>query len=195
MARVSAGIITAQATTGPAMGPLPTSSTPASSGPFSLRRSRSMVVQRFRRGTCLRRTDSGSGFGASGVDWGAPVSTSSCMLFYARLSEESLGVDAGLGSCLCDRLRAWNSHLGLPLSYARRFAGEVAQVVELGAAYASPADHDDLPDHRAVHREDALDSNPVRDLPNGEGLAHPAAALGDADTLSRLGFFLLPLSS
>ena len=49
IARMSGGMITAHATTGPASGPRPTSSTPASRGPRSLRRSLSMLVQRFRR--------------------------------------------------------------------------------------------------------------------------------------------------
>src|SRR5688500_7207060 len=50
IARLSGGITTAQATTGPARGPRPTSSTPAINGPCWLRRSRSIVLQRMRRG-------------------------------------------------------------------------------------------------------------------------------------------------
>src|SRR5688500_6209057 len=49
MARASGGMTTAHATTGPARGPRPTSSTPASSGPRDSRRSRSSALQR--RGT------------------------------------------------------------------------------------------------------------------------------------------------
>src|SRR5258706_3768470 len=164
MARVSGGIITAQATTGPAIGPLPTSSTPASKGPFWARRSRSMVVQRFRRGTCLRRGCSEFGFGASGVDWGAPGSTSSCMPFYALGAMRTLGFDAGLCSCLRRSLRTGDSHLGLPLSDAGCLAGEVAQGVQLGATNASTAHDDDLMNHRATNREHAFDADTVGDL-------------------------------
>src|SRR6266481_5875702 len=45
-----------------------------------------------------------------------------------------------------------------------------------------------------MDREDALDANAVRDLPNGEGFAHSAAALGDADTLESLDSFLIALT-
>ena len=46
MARWSGGMTTAQATTGPARGPRPTSSTPAISGPPAARSSRSIALQR-----------------------------------------------------------------------------------------------------------------------------------------------------
>src|SRR3990172_4171722 len=49
MARRSGGMMTAHATTGPARGPRPTSSTPASSGPWAARSSRSIPLHRFRR--------------------------------------------------------------------------------------------------------------------------------------------------
>src|ERR1044071_8560530 len=48
IARTSGGMTTAHATTGPARGPRPTSSTPAISGPCCARRSRSIVLQRIR---------------------------------------------------------------------------------------------------------------------------------------------------
>src|SRR5687767_8135853 len=47
MARFSCGMMTAHATTGPARGPRPTSSTPASSGPCVARNWRSMPLHRF----------------------------------------------------------------------------------------------------------------------------------------------------
>src|SRR5688500_13899106 len=68
IARRSCGITTAHATTGPARGPRPTSSTPAISGPCCKRRSRSIVLQRMAavrgsgglvfRGPCSRHDDS-----------------------------------------------------------------------------------------------------------------------------------------
>src|SRR3954464_10338137 len=188
-------MITAQATTGPAMGPLPTSSTPARSGPLSRRKSRSMVVQRLRRGTSLRRS-LGVGLVGSGVDWGLPCSTSSVMRRYASLSEVCvLRLDPGLGTCLCDGLRARHGDFGFPLSDAGRLAGEVTEVVKLGAANAA-ATHDlDLSDHRAVERKDSLDADAVRDLANGEGRADSTAALGDADALEGLDSFLVALAN
>src|SRR5881396_1552502 len=48
-ARLSGGMTTAQATTGPARGPRPTSSTPAINGPWTRRSSRSTGRQRIRR--------------------------------------------------------------------------------------------------------------------------------------------------
>ena len=53
IARWSGGMITAHATTGPARGPRPTSSTPASNGPNSARRARSIPLHRC--GCGLRR--------------------------------------------------------------------------------------------------------------------------------------------
>src|SRR3954468_22763559 len=181
MARVSGGMITAHATTGPAMGPRPTSSTPARSGPLSRRRSRSMVVHRLRRGTSRRRGFSLGVFG-SGVDWRLPCSTSSVMRCYASPSEVwELRLDPGLGTGLRYGFLSRNHDLGFPLSDAGRLAGEVAEVVELGAPDASAADDRDARDHRALEREDSLDSDTVRDLADGEGGTDATTALGDAN--------------
>src|SRR3954468_19123815 len=137
MARTSGGMMTAQATTGPAIGPLPTSSTPARSGPFSRRRSRSMVVQRLRRGTSRRRVlgigvvDSEIGFvgseseaAALAADWGLPGSTSSFTRSYASRREVGeLRLDPSLRSRLSYGLRARHGDFGFALSDARRLAG------------------------------------------------------------------------
>src|SRR5688500_16112725 len=147
MARRSGGMMTAHATTGPARGPRPTSSTPASRGPCWLRRSRSIVLQRM-AGPRYRLLLLGRPGGGHG-----------------------------------------DTHL-LFLD-ARGLAGEVAEVVQLGAAHAAAAHHLDSTDHRAVHREDALDADAVRDLADGEGLADTAATTGDAHALERLDALLV----
>src|SRR3954469_9909959 len=154
-----------------------------------------MVVQRLRRGTSRRRS-LGVGLVGSGVDWGLPCSTSSVIRRYASLSEVCvLRFDPGLGTRLCDGLRARHGDLGFPLSDAGRLAGEMAEVVELGAANAS-ATHDlNLSDHRAVKRKDPLDADAVRDLANGEGRGDSTAALGDADALEGLDSFLVALAN
>src|SRR5450759_263404 len=106
----------------------------------------------------------------------------------------ALGLGPSLGTCLWYRLRARHEHLGFPLSDAGSLAGEVAQVVQLGATDASAADDDDRRDHRAVDGENALDADAIGDLPDCEGRAHSAAALGDADTLESLDSFLVALA-
>src|SRR5207253_3339831 len=65
------------------------------------------------------------------------------------------------------------------------------QIVQLGAADATTAHDRDLGDHRAVDREDALDTNAVRDFADGERGAHSTAALGDADAFESLESFLV----
>src|SRR5690348_348098 len=76
---------------------------------------------------------------------------------------------------------------------AGRFAGEVTQVVQLGAAHPPTAHDLNLGEHRAVHGEDALDADAVRDLPHRERLADAAATTRDADSLERLNALLLAL--
>src|SRR5687767_2698516 len=76
-----------------------------------------------------------------------------------------------------DRLRLFgrgsaglrHRYLRLALLDARRLAGEMAQVVELGATNAAAAHDLDVGEHRAVEGEDALDPDAVGDLANGEG--------------------------
>src|SRR6186997_126879 len=117
-------------------------------------------------------------------------STSSCTC-YALRNRGALRLDAGLGVRLDDRLRTRDQHLGFALSDARGLTREVAQVVELGATDAATANHLDVGDHGAVHREDALDTNAARDLADGERGAHAAAAPGDANTFESLESFLV----
>src|SRR5262249_12577612 len=136
------------ATTGPASGPRPTSSTPAINGPTVRRSSRSIGVHRSRP-----MGPAGSLLGRRGA-----------------------------------RLRDGDARL--LLANTRRLAGEIAEVVELGATDAPAAQDDDLGEHRAMHGEDALDADTVRDLADGERLADPGAAAGDADALERLDALL-----
>src|SRR5688572_21227440 len=63
IARASGGMMTAHATTGPASGPRPTSSTPASIGPDASRNSRSIVLQRRRLRSITSALDFGLGPG------------------------------------------------------------------------------------------------------------------------------------
>src|SRR6185503_7335981 len=133
------------ATTGPARGPRPTSSTPAISGPCCWRRSRSIVLQRM---SPRRR------------------------LLFGRSGRR-------------------HDHLGFLFLDARGLAGQLAQVVQLRATHAAAAQYLDVADHRAVYREDALDTDAVGDLPNGERLADTGPTLGDADAFERLNALLV----
>jgi len=78
-----------------------------------------------------------------------------------------------------------------PLADSRRFSGEVSEVVELCATHSSAAHDNDRGDHRAVHGEDALDSDAARDFANGEGLADSASAARDAHTFECLETLLV----
>src|SRR5215469_15614481 len=66
---------------------------------------------------------------------------------------------------------------------SRRLAGQVAQVVELGAAHAAAALHLNLADRGAVGLEHALDALAVGDLAHRERGVEPAVASGDHYTL------------
>src|SRR6185503_13675239 len=70
----------------------------------------------------------------------------------------------GAGGLLFRGASRRNGHALLLFLDARRLAGQVAQVVELGAANPPAADHRDVGDHGAVEREDALDTDAVGDL-------------------------------
>jgi len=88
-------------------------------------------------------------------------------------------------------LAARDVNANFPFANARGFSGEVAEIVELGATDASAANDRDGRDHRAVHREDSLDSDAARDLADGESLADSAAAARDAHTLEGLETLLV----
>src|SRR6476659_4308596 len=135
-ARHSAGNTTAAATTGPASGPRPASSTPTRSA-------------------------------------------STAQAARSRWSEGRGGI---------------GSDLALLLD-ARGLAAQRAQVVQLGAAHAAPADQLDRRDGRAVKGEETLDPDPGRDLPDSEVLADAAAPLGDHQSLERLQPFLVALAN
>src|SRR6185437_16237220 len=148
MARWSGGMTTAHATTGPASGPRPTSSTPAMNGPTMPRSSRSIG---FHRSRAMGRVPSRPLLG---------------------------GGSSRLG------------HAHLLFADARGLTGEIAEVVELCAAHTAAAHYYDLGEHRAVHREDALDADAVGNLAHGEGLAHTSAATSDANALEGLNALL-----
>src|SRR5437868_4496678 len=166
MTRSSGGMMTAHATTGPARGPRPTSSMPAMRGPTDRRRSRSIVLQRSRRGDGVSVRSRASG--SSARDTAAP-----------RLLRWS--------ACL----RHSDAHF-LFLD-ARGLAGEMAQVIQLGATDATATNDLNLGEHRAVHREDALDADTVGDLSHRERFAHSTAAARDANALEGLDALLLTL--
>src|SRR5688572_13185739 len=62
-------------------------------------------------------------------------------------------------------------------------AGQVAQVVELGAAHVAAALHRDAVDGRAVQLEHALHAFAVADLAHGHGGVEAAVAARDHDAL------------
>src|ERR1700719_3204426 len=68
----------------------------------------------------------------------------------------------------------------------RGLAGQIAQVVELGAAHVAAALDGDLADGRAVGLEHALDALAVRDLAHRERGVESAVAARDHDPLVRL---------
>src|SRR6476619_7402963 len=91
-----------------------------------------------------------------------------------------LGGRAGLG----------NAHLHF--LDARGLAGEMTQVVELGATDTAATDHVDVGQHGAVEGENALHADAVRDLADGERGADAAAPTGDDHSLERLDALLFP---
>src|SRR5688500_7279650 len=98
-----------------------------------------------------------------------------------------------LASALAVRLAARSRGAGLVLPNARGLACKRAKVVQLRATHATATDDDQVADHRAVHREDALDSNSIRDLAHGKRLVDAGAATGDAHALERLEPLLVTL--
>src|SRR6185503_16318261 len=78
----------------------------------------------------------------------------------------------------------------LALLDARRLTREVAEVVQLRATDAAATSNDDLGEHRAVDREDALDTDAVRDLADGERFADARATTRNAHAFERLNALL-----
>src|SRR5882762_1740248 len=98
------------------------------------------------------------------------------LLLLELLAARPLG---GLLGLLGDQLA-----LGLDvLGDAARLAAQIAQVIELGAAYDAFADDLDLPDARAVEREHALDALAEADLAHRERGVHAGILAGDAQAL------------
>ena len=89
------------------------------------------------------------------------------------------------------RLGARDLDTHLSFLDAGRLSGEVAKVVELGAADAATTNDGDRCDHRAMRREDALDTDAAGNLADSERLADATAATGDADTFERLEALLV----
>src|SRR6266511_1484309 len=92
------------------------------------------------------------------------------------------------------RLLARARHLSNPLFLeARRFPGQLAEVVELGAPDCGPLDHLDLVDPRRVQREGALHPHSIRDAPDREGCPGAPTALPDDHPLEGLKPLLFAL--
>src|ERR1035437_1183901 len=160
MARRDGGITMAHATTGPARGPRPTSSTPAINRAPARRSSRSMELQRgielLIQATELHR----------GIAIRLPVS--GFRLFCLRR--------AGHG----------NDDAHFLLLDARRLARDIAQVEQLRAPHAAATHHGDLREHRRVDGEDALHADAGGDLAHREALGNARPAPRDAHALERL---------
>jgi hypothetical protein len=71
---------------------------------------------------------------------------------------------------------------------------ETPEIVKLGPAHAAPADHFNALHRGGVEGEDPLHANTGRDLPDGEGLTHPTAPAGNANTLEGLDPLFLALT-
>src|SRR5690348_14108922 len=69
----------------------------------------------------------------------------------------------------------------------------IAQVVELRPADVAPGEDLDLVDDRRVHREGALDADPVGELADGEGLVDPTTLATDDHALEHLDALLVAL--
>src|SRR5258708_643846 len=69
------------------------------------------------------------------------------------------------------------------LDDAGRLAAQIAQVIQLGAAYLAAAHHLDRVDHRRHHGEYALHAFAVGNLAHRKTLVEPAAGAADADAL------------
>ncbi len=65
----------------------------------------------------------------------------------------------------------------LPFLDATSLAGDVAQVVQLGATNDATTHDDDIGDHRAVEREDTLDADAFRSIARGGDLASVLAGM------------------
>src|SRR5690349_10286143 len=72
---------------------------------------------------------------------------------------------------------------------ARGLAGQIAEVIQLGASHAAAALHFDFADGRAVGLEHALDAFAVRNLAYGERGVEAAVALRDHHAFVGLGAF------
>src|SRR6185295_14413949 len=72
---------------------------------------------------------------------------------------------------------------------AGRFAGQIAQVVQLGAAHVAATLDRDRADRRAVRLKHALDAFAVGNLAHGEGRVEAAVAARDDDALVGLHAF------
>src|SRR5215204_2529558 len=69
------------------------------------------------------------------------------------------------------------------LGDTRRFAAQIAEVIELGAAHLAAAHELDRVDHRRQQREHPLDALAVGNLADREALVDAVAGAADADAL------------
>src|SRR5579859_445155 len=88
-------------------------------------------------------------------------------------------------SALRDRLRGMFNRL-CRATYACRFAFELAQIVELGAANAARLQNFNRADHRGIDGEDSLDADAKTDAPDRECCTCCFAPLADHNAFKRL---------
>src|SRR5580693_5093340 len=74
----------------------------------------------------------------------------------------------------------------LALAQTGGLALETAQIIKLGAAHATCANHIDVVDHSCVDGEDALNAVAKANLADRDGLAHAGVGTGDESHLERL---------
>src|SRR6476660_7960281 len=77
-------------------------------------------------------------------------------------------------------------HTHLSFADARCLTSKMSEIVQLRATDSSAANYCDRCDHRAVHGENALDTDAARDLSYCEGFTHSTSTAGDANTFERL---------
>src|ERR1700680_767426 len=156
--------ITAAANTGPKSEPRPASSRPAMRCQPLCRAVRSNREEQSRR-------------------IGADSSTASAETTRALRRED---IEMCLtGSALRDRL-CDSFNRPCSATYACRFAFELAQIIELGAANAARLQNFDRADHRRIHGKDSFDADANTDAPDCKSCPCCFAALADHNAFKRL---------
>jgi hypothetical protein len=79
------------------------------------------------------------------------------------------------------------------LAQTRRFASQIAEIIQLGAPNAASANQVDMVDHGSVHREDAFYTLPETYFSNRDGFAHTGVLASDDGALEGLETLLIAL--